>query len=1234
MDFLTRLFDTSDFPARWTCGQWTAGHGWLHILSDLGVWSAYLAIPCVLLYFTLRRKDLPFRKVFVLFGAFIILCGTTHLMEAIIFWWPAYRLAGFIKFLTAIVSWMTVFALIPIVPKVLALRAPEELEREIAARKLAEDALWRANAELEQRVEVRTTQLTQALAVIGDERELLRTTLASIGDAVITTDTRGCVTNINAVAESLIGWTNGESVGQPLDAVFRIVNEETRQPVLNPAIKALQEGVIVGLANHTILIAKDGTERPIDDSAAPIRMKGGEIFGCVLCFRDITERKQQEQALLYAQTALEKRVAERTVELNAANEFQRALLESVQVGIVACDANGGLTLFNRATKEMHGLPPEPLPAKQWAEHYDLYSADGKTRMSVDDVPLIRALRGEAVDDVPMVIAPKNGPPRLLHASGRRFQDDKGLPLGAVVSMHDVTERVRAEQALQATLNDLERRVEVRTAELSTVNDALRESQQFTRRVLDNLFAFVGVMTLDGTLTEVNRAPLEAAGIPANEVLGKKFWDCYWWSYSPETQAQLRDACERAAAGEVVRYDVLVRMAGDMRVWIDFQVAPLRDTAGRITHLIPSAMEIAVRRAAEEKLRANEERMRLATEATDVGIWEWNVRAGEIRWDAVMFQIYGIDPTPDGVLQYRDWTESVLPEDLLKSEEILQDTVRRAGSSRREFRIRRRSDGECRHIEAVETVRTNDNAETEWVVGTNLDVTSRKQAEEARRESDERYRAATKAVSDVIWTNNADGFMEGEQRGWEDFTGQSREEYQGYGWSKAVHPEDAQPTIEAWARAVAEKRTFVFEHRVRRHDGEWRVCSIRAVPVSNADGTIREWVGVHADITERNHAEAKLRQLAADLSEADRRKDEFLATLAHELRNPLAPIRNGLQLLKLAGGQAATIEQTRSMMERQLTQMVRLVDDLMDVSRISQGKVELRRERVELRAIIAAAVETSRPLIDQAGHELTVTVPDEPIFVDGDATRLSQVVSNLLTNSAKYTHRGGHVRLTVRRDGEAVAVSVADDGIGIPPTMLDKVFVMFTQVDRALEKTTGGLGIGLSLVKGLVEMHGGTIEAKSEGEGKGSEFIVRLPVVVEASKPQASGEEEKPVRSSLRILVVDDNEDSADTLAMMLRVMGNDSRTAYDGQEGVDVAGAFRPDVILLDIGLPMLNGYEACRSIREQSWGKGVVLIAVTGWGQDEDRRRSHEAGFDHHMVKPVDPKALMKMLAGLDVGR
>jgi len=371
-----------------------------------------------------------------------------------------------------------------------------------------------------------------------------------------------------------------------------------------------------------------------------------------------------------------------------------------------------------------------------------------------------------------------------------------------------------------------------------------------------------------------------------------------------------------------------------------------------------------------------------------------------------------------------------------------------------------------------------------------------------------------------------------------------------------------------------------------------------------------------------------------LSEVDRRKDEFLATLAHELRNPLAPIRNGLQLMKLAGGQAATVERARSMMERQLTQMVRLVDDLMDVSRISRGKLELRKERVPLAAVLNSAVETSRPLIEQMGHELTVTLPKQPLMVDADMTRLAQVFLNLLNNAAKYGDRGGHIQLNVERQGSDVVVTVKDTGIGIAADQLPRVFEMFTQVDRSLEKSHGGLGIGLTLAKRLVEMHGGTVEARSEGPGKGSEFIVRLPVVVEASRPQESGhEEEQLARSSLRILIVDDNRDGADSLAMMLRIMGNDTRTAYDGQEGADMAGEYRPDVLLLDIGLPRLNGYEACRRIREQSWGKGIVLIAVTGWGQDDDRRRSHEAGFDHHMVKPVDPQALMKMLAGLQSG-
>ena len=391
-----------------------------------------------------------------------------------------------------------------------------------------------------------------------------------------------------------------------------------------------------------------------------------------------------------------------------------------------------------------------------------------------------------------------------------------------------------------------------------------------------------------------------------------------------------------------------------------------------------------------------------------------------------------------------------------------------------------------------------------------------------------------------------------------------------------------------------------------------------------------------DLSERQRYDAllneqeqrQLRQVAADLSEAGRRKDEFLATLAHELRNPLAPIRIGLQLMKRSGDHSATLEQTHNMMERQFNQMVRLVDDLMDVSRISRGMIELHKERVQLSTVVNNAVETSGPLINDMGHQLSVTLPQQPILVDADLTRLAQVFTNLLNNAAKYSDRGGQIQLNVELQGGVVVVRVKDTGIGIAAKELPRIFEMFTQIDQSLEKSVGGLGIGLSLVKSLVEMHKGTVEAHSDGPGKGSEFIVRMPVVIDASQPQDSGDEsEQPGNSSRRILIVDDNRDAADILAMLLQESDNDTRTAYDGQQAVDLAGVFRPDVVLLDIGLPKLNGYEVCRQIRQQSWGKNIVLIAVTGWGQNEDRLRSQEVGFDHHLVKPVDPQNLMKML-------
>jgi signal transduction histidine kinase len=381
---------------------------------------------------------------------------------------------------------------------------------------------------------------------------------------------------------------------------------------------------------------------------------------------------------------------------------------------------------------------------------------------------------------------------------------------------------------------------------------------------------------------------------------------------------------------------------------------------------------------------------------------------------------------------------------------------------------------------------------------------------------------------------------------------------------------------------------------------------------------------------RSEALRREEALKGELQEADRRKDEFLATLAHELRNPLAPIRNGLQILRLAGGQPAAEEKARGMIERQVQQMVRLIDDLLDLSRISRGKVELRREPVDLAAVAQGAVETSRPLIEQSGHELIVLLPPEPVFVDADVTRISQVIANLLNNAAKYTEKGGRIELRAEREGDTTRISVRDNGVGIPPAMLPQVFEMFTQVDRSLERSQGGLGIGLSIVKRLVEMHGGTVEAHSGGHGQGSEFVVRLPVLGgNAEIPRSSEDGERagaPARR--RILVADDNVDSASSLAMMLTLMGNEVQTAHDGVEAVKAAAAFRPDVILLDIGMPKMNGYDACREIRKQPWGRGIFLLALTGWGQEEDKRRSREAGFDDHLVKPVEPAELERKLA------
>lgn len=641
----------------------------------------------------------------------------------------------------------------------------------------------------------------RAASEIFDQREQLRTTLASIGDAVIATDAEARVVFINPIAASLTGWAADDAQGQPLKEVLRIINEYTREPAVNPVDRVLAEGVIVGLANHTLLIRKDGVETPIDDSAAPIRNQAGDVTGCVLVFRDISQRKQSE-AEIERLLAGEKRRAEQLRKLaDAALTLNSATTRDSVVGVVKAEAK---LVFDADRAEVH------------------------------------------------------------------------------------------------------------------LSDAAADSDANNRRSL---------------------------AIP---------------------------------------------------------------TSGLVVPLV--------------------------------------ARSGE----------------PFGYLQ-----------------------------------------------------------------------------------------------------------LDGRQNG--EFN------------------EDDESILA-------------------------QLAHMAAVAVQNA-------------------------QLYEELRIANHRKNEFLATLAHELRNPLAPIRYSLELMQLAENDAAAQQESRTIIGRQVTQMVRLIDDLLDVSRISRGKIELRPEYVTLQSVIAAAREASEPIIADYGHQFTVDVPEDPIWVHADPTRLSQVMLNVLNNAAKYTPSGGRIALAVAKSADPsermVEIRIRDNGVGIPADMLGNVFEMFTQVDRSLERSQGGLGIGLTLVRRLVELHGGSVEARSAGPNLGSEFVIRLPFVSEVpadGSPPASSYDENgdAITRPFRILAVDDNQDAVDSLARTLKLKGHLVQTAYDGLAAVDAAARFKPDLVLLDIGLPRLSGYDAARRIRALPGGDAMTLIAITGWGQEEDRRQSQQSGFDMHLVKPVDPVDLLKVLADL----
>ena len=814
----------------------------------------------------------------------------------------------------------------------------------------------------------------------------------------------------------------------------------------------------------------------------------------------------------------------------------------------------------------------------------------------------------------------------------------------------------------------QRRLEAQQDELATTNLALQnriEAQSLLAAIVASSEDAIVSKTLEGIITSWNKGAERLFGYTAEEAIGGSIH----MIVPPEHRDQERDILDRLRRGQRLEHLDVERMRKDgSRVHISATISPVYDRHGHIIGASKTARDITLRKAWQDALQRSEEAQRLMVSIHDAtrGLHDPAIVKREIvtrvglHFDATRCMFVEVDAEQNELVITRGYTKDVptmagrYPLDafgpLLVGElkagrtTIVSDTrtdpLTDSRAAHQTYAAMQMCSMVCapllRNGRLVAMLIVGDGGTRAWskddaalleqvAERTLFAVESARAAEELRENRDVlamamragRMGAWTRdLVSDRAWWSHELAEILG-------IEASATGHYDRALLNDMIHPDDQAAVSKAIQDAVAKRQDYGAEFRFRHaKSGEWRWMEARGKASYGPDGKPEMLYGLGIDITDRRRA-------VEALQEADRRKDEFLATLAHELRNPLAPIASGLHILRSADDHSDAAVAARGIMERQVHQMVRLVDDLLDVARITTGKVELRCEPLDLADAIADAIETAKPMMTSRGQSLTTSFPPVPVYVNADRTRMAQVFANLLNNSAKYSESGQPIEITVSRVGGDAVVRVRDAGIGIHPEMIPRVFEMFRQADRTGGRSRGGLGIGLSLVKRIVEMHRGTVTATSAGLGQGAEFTVCLPAIEAAV--EAIRQPERPSAAAFtkrRVLVVDDNADAAESLAALLQISGHETRLAHDGPEAVEEARSFQPDVVFLDIGLPTLDGHETARRIRQQPWGKDMVLVALTGWGQVEDRRRSKEAGFNHHLVKPADPAVVTKLLS------
>ncbi len=1020
------------------------------------------------------------------------------------------------------------------------------------------------------RLQAEHDQMTEVQAALAARERRIRDLIDGAPLAMLLIDGNHIVF-ANGPAERLLGYTRAEFERLTIEQLLP-ARFRGGHAALRESFRRIPASRPMGAGRDLYALRKDGSEVPVEIALNHLPGENGGAL-VLTSITDISARKLAER--------------ERTHLADIVDASADAIISQTLQGTVTSWNAGAARLFGYAADAMIGRPMDPLiPPELRADEARL---------------LARLARGEAVDDHET---------ERLHADGRRIavsvalsplRDASGQVSGAAAIARDITDRKRDERALRISE---ERYALAARATYNAIWDwDLATDALHWNDVMHELFGYLP-----------DRVPAHIS----------------WWleTIHPDDRARV----ERSIHAVIDRQP---GAPGNGRQWADEyrfrrhdgsyalvtdRGLVARDAQGRAIHMIGAMSDVTAEREALATLHRHEAHLATVYQQTGAALAETDAQGRFVEVNQRYCELVG--RTRDDLLglSMQDVTH---PDDLAWNVPLFEQLMACGTPFSAEKRYRW-PDGSDVWV-TLSVTRMQAPGEPLRGLAVAIDITARKTAEARLRDSEARFRTAVDAASDILWTNDAAGRMSDAQPKWAAFTGQSFEQYAGVGWSSALHPDDVAPTLALWRTAVDTGTRFACEHRLRRHDGVYRRFAVRALPVRDTAGGTREWVGVHTDITDLREAETQLKQ-------ADRRKDEFLATLAHELRNPLAPLSNSLQILERTDD-TRVIAPLRQMMCRQVAQLVRLVDDLLEVSRITSGKLKLQRSRVSLRQVIDAAIESARPLIDAQHHRLVVDWQVDDATIDGDPMRLAQVFTNLLNNAAKYSEPGGTITLFLRSPRpDRVSIRVRDTGIGIDPASLPRVFDLFAQIDNGADKAQGGLGIGLSLARRLVELHGGRIIAHSDGVGRGATFTVDLPV----ARPDDAADlaELAPATHTSRCLIVvaDDNRDAADSLAMILKLGGHDVHTAYDGREALHAVRAYRPHMAILDIGMPEHDGCDVARQLRDEPWSQDLVLIALTGWGQDVDRQRTTAAGFDHHFTKPVNHTELEALIDRLDV--